>query len=201
MNEIIIIGAGGHAKVIADIVVKTGNILIGFLDDNESTPKKVLGFNYLGEIENCREYINIAEFVIGIGNNRIRQMISEKFDLEYTTLIHPSAQIGLNVKLGIGTVVMANAVLNSNTYIGEHCIVNTGAIIEHDNVIEDFVHISPNAVLGGTVKVGMKTHIGIGATVKNNISICGDCTIGAGGVVVKNITESGTYIGIPTKRM
>jgi len=199
MEKIIIIGAGGHAKVIADIVIKSGNELIGFLDDDKSTNEKILGYDYLGEIENCNKYN--MKFIIGIGDNGVRKMISEKYDLNYITLIHPSAQIGLNVKIGNGTVVMANVVINTETVIGDHCIINTGAVVEHNNFIENFVHISPNVSLGGTVKIGTQTHIGIGAVVKNNIIICKNCVIGSGGVVVKNIEKSGVYIGVPVKRI
>ena len=90
---------------------------------------------------------------------------------------------------------MPNAVINAGAKIGEHCIINTGAIVEHDNILENYVHISVGAKLAGTVHVGRATWIGIGASVSNNLSIC------AGAVVVKDITESGTYIGVPARRM
>lgn len=199
MNRIIIIGCGGHGKVIADIAVKNGYKDISFIDDN--TKGECIGFPIIGtsvEIENFAD--ENTDFIIGIGDNSTRKIIAEKYNVNWVTLIHPSAQIAMSVKFGKGTVVMANAVVNISTTVGEHCIINTGAIVEHDNLIEDFVHISPNAALGGTVRVGVCTHIGIGVVVKNNIDICSDCIIGAGAVVVKNIKESGIYVGVPIRK-
>ncbi len=203
-KKVVIIGAGGHAKVIADIVEKLQDKLLGFLDDKLETGKKVIcDYKVLGKIEKClqlqKQDENI-EFIIAIGNNQVRKEISNKYKLNYYTAIHPSAHIGLEVIIGEGTVVMANACINSSVKIGKHCIINTGAIIEHDNIIENYVHTSPNVALGGTVKIGEDTHIGIGATVKNNIEICNNCVIGAGAVVVKNIEEKGIYVGVPARK-
>ena len=91
--------------------------------------------------------------------------------------------------------------VNPGAVIGEHCIVNTGSIVEHDNQIENYVHISVGAKLAGTVTIGENTWVGIGAVVINNLTVCGDCMIGAGAVVVRNITESGTYVGVPARKM
>lgn len=199
-KQVIIIGANGHGKVIADIVIKSGDIVLGFLDDNKELPNEILGFALLGNLNDIKNYKNKARFIIGIGSNEIRKIIAEKYiDYNWHTAIHPSAQIGLDVNIDIGTVIMANAVVNSSSTIGKHCIINSGAIVEHDNILNDYVHISPNASLGGTVKIDELTHIGIGATVKNNISITSNCIIGAGAVVVKNIKNSGTYMGVPAK--
>jgi len=200
MKKVIIIGASGHAKVIADIVIKSGDKLVGFLDDNIQLPEKVIGYPYLGVISDYAKYADDCNFVIGIGNNSIRKKIADGMNVKWYTAIHPSAQIAIETVIGEGTVVMANAVINTSARIGMHCIINTASVIEHDNVIGDYVHISPNATLCGTVSIGNKTHIGAGVTVKNNISVCQDVIVGAGGVVVKNIDEQGTYIGVPIKR-
>ena len=199
MNRLIIIGAGGQGKVIADNALKNGYTDICFVDDH--TVGEVMGFSVIGTSADIpRLNDGKTDFIIGIGNNTVRKKIAEQFDVNWITLIHPSAQIAVNVSVGKGTVVMAGAVINACATVGDHCIINTRAVIEHDNVIEDYVHISPNAALGGTVRVGEKTHIGIGAMVKNNIEICSGCIIGAGAAVVKNITESGTYVGVPAKK-
>ena len=201
MKKVIIIGASGHAKVIADIVIKNGDELVGFVDDNTELPDKIVGYPYLGVIDRYREYSDSCYFVMGIGTNSIRKRITERMDVNWYSAIHPSAQIAIDTHIGEGTVVMANAVINTSAVIGKHCIINTGSVIEHDNVLGDYVHVSPHASLCGTVFVGDMTHIGAGATVKNNISICADVIVGAGGVVVKDISESGTYIGVPVKRI
>jgi sugar O-acyltransferase (sialic acid O-acetyltransferase NeuD family) len=199
-KRLVIIGAGGHGKVIADIALKNGYVNICFVDDNATGD--VMGFPIIGtSIEIKRLNDGSTDFVIGIGNNATRKLIAEKYDVNFVTLVHPSAQIGVNVSIGKGTVVMAGAVINVCSTVGEHCIINTGAIVEHDNVIEDYAHISPNAALGGTVRVGALSHIGIGVTVKNNTDICGGCVIGAGAVVIRDITESGTYVGVPPRKI
>ncbi len=199
MNRLIIVGAGGHGKVIADNALKNGYTDISFVDDNATD--KCMGFPIIGDCS-VLERLNDerTDFVIGIGKNKTRKFIAEKYDVNWVTLIHPSAQIAANVSVGKGTVVMAGAVINACAEIGEHCIINTCAVIEHDNVIGDYVHISPCAKHGGAVCVGEQTHVGIGATVNNNITICDNCVIGAGAVVVRDIVASGTYIGVPARR-
>ncbi len=204
-KKVVIIGAGGHAKVIADIIEKSGDEIVGFLDDNKEIGTTIIKeYKVIGDLNNrfamavTKENL---EFIIAIGDNKKREEISHSPNLKFYTAIHPSAQIGLDVEIKEGTVVMANVCINSSAKIGKHCIINTGAIIEHDNIIEDFVHISPNVALGGTVKIGESTHVGIGSIVKNNITICKNCTIGAGAVVVKNIIEEGTYVGVPARGM
>lgn len=201
MKSVIIIGASGHGKVVADIIQKSGDKVYGFLDDNTELNNTFLGFPVLGTVDSYKKYEDIAEFVIAIGNAKIRSRISKKLqDVNIYTAIHPSAVISdLDVTIGKGTVIMANAVINSGSKIGEFCIINTGAIVEHDNVIEDYVHVSVGAKLAGTVCVGKYTWIGIGAVVSNNLEICDDCVIRAGAVVVKNIVKSGNYQGVPAK--
>jgi len=200
LKEYIILGACGHAAVIADILHQCGCQIKGFLDDNvKLIGTEVLGSKVLGKIDDCKNYKECL-FIIGIGSNQIRKKIAEAHPLEYGTAIHPSAVIGQQVSIGHGTVIMAGSVINSRTDIGNHCIINTRASVDHDNKLNDFVHVSPGAVLGGKVSVGLETHIGIGSCVRNNISIYSHAVVGAGAVVVKNIEESGVYIGIPAKK-
>lgn len=201
-KEVIIIGASGHGKVIADIVLKSGDRIVGFLDDNSYLSEKFIGFSILGGINNYKKYKQCL-FVIAIGDAVIREKIVNKMKgANWYTAIHPSAIISsIDVEIGMGTVVMANAVINSGTKIGKHCIINTSAVVEHDNYIEDFVHISVGAKLAGTIHVGKNTWIGIGANVSNNLSICENCMIGAGAVIIKNIEKAGTYVGVPVKQI
>ncbi len=207
-KEVVIIGAGGHAKVIADIIKKNGDIVYGFLDDNIEKGTIIANDESLKVIGNLNTRFSLSdthnelEFIIAIGDNKIRKEITEKMsNTKFYTAIHPTAVIGIDVTIGKGTAIMANACINSSTIIGEHCIINTGAIIEHDNILESYTHISPNATLCGTVKVGKCTHIGAGATIRNNISIKDNSIIGIGAVVVKNIEEEGTYVGVPCKKI
>jgi sugar O-acyltransferase (sialic acid O-acetyltransferase NeuD family) len=199
-NKLVIVGCGGHGKVIADIAIKNGYQDISFVDDNEKG--ECIGFPIIGTTEILNSLNDgKTDFVIAVGNNVIRKSISKQYSVNWVTLIHPSAQIGLNTVIGKGTVVMAGAVINACAFIGEHCIINTCAIVEHDNYLNDYVHISPNATLGGTVTVGETTHIGLGALIKNNIEICGGCTIGIGSVVINDIKEKGTYVGVPSRKI
>lgn len=199
MENVIIIGASGHAKVIADIVLLRGHKLIGFLDDNASD--QVFGYPVLGRITDAMQYTGGCSFIIGIGNNQTRKKIAETYKMNWYTAIHPTAVIARDVSIGEGSAVMAGAVINPSVAIGIHCIINTAAVIEHDNNIKDFAHISPHATLCGTVSIGELTHIGAGATVRNNISVCGGCVIGAGAVAARNITVPGTYAGVPAKKI
>ena len=199
-NRLIIIGAGGHGKVIADNALKNGYINIHFVDDHATGT--CMGFPIIGtSAEICNLDDGNTDFIIGVGSNEIRKQIAEKYDVNWVTLIHPSAQIAVNTSIGKGTVVMAGAIINASSTVGEHCIINSGAIVEHDNCVGNYVHISPRAALGGTVRVGDLTHVGIGAVVRNNIQICGESIIGAGAVVVKDIDHCGIYIGVPIKEM
>ncbi|HMM07361.1 MAG TPA: acetyltransferase [Clostridiales bacterium] len=197
-KNVIILGAGGHARVIADIIIKSGETLLGFLDDG--IEGEVMGLPILGKISDLENYED-ASFVIGIGNGKTREQIAEKHSVNWYTAIHPNAVIGCDVTIDEGTVVMAGAVINTGACIGRHCIINTSAVVEHDNIIEGFTHISVGAKLAGMVHIGKRVWVGIGAIVNHNLSICDNCIIGAGAVVIKNVMNPGVYIGIPAGRV
>lgn len=202
MKEIILIGNGGHSKVIKDIIVAQNEYkLVGYLDNkfNGYTEEKGLFYDI---IDNFEQYIHKYYFCIAIGNNAVREKIAKQFDLNdssYPSLIHPSAILGTGVRIGCGTVVMPNATINADSEVGKHGIINTGAIVEHDNRISDFVHISPNAVLAGGVSVGKSTHIAIGAVVLPSINVGSKSIVGAGATVVKDVENEVIVIGTPAK--
>lgn len=201
-EQVIIVGASGHGKVVADIVQLAGDQVVGFLDDNSNLPNLFVGLPVLGRVDKFKNYTS-CKFIIAIGNAAIRKRISEKMkNVQWYTAIHPSAIVSdVEVSIGEGTVVMANAVINAGTKIGKHCIINSSAVVEHDNHIEDFVHVSVGAKLAGNVHVGNSTWIGIGASVSNNLCICENCMIGAGAVVVRSIDEQGIYVGVPSRKI
>ena len=205
-KKVVILGASGHARVIADIISLSNDEIIGFLDDNLELQgkviykdKKVLGTTKEEYINKYKDYY----FIIGIGSNKIRKLISEKYpDLKLYTAIHPSSVIGSDVEIGEGTVIMPGTVINIGTKIGKHCIINTMSSLDHDNVLEDYVHISPGAHLAGTVRIGESTWICSGVTIINNITIADNNIIGAGGTVIKDILDSnGTYVGVPIRKI
>lgn len=205
-KKVVIIGASGHAKVIADIVKSSKDEIVGFLDDNIDIQgnvifedKIVLGTSKKEDIEKYKDNY----FIIGIGSNEVRKLISKKYpSLKWYTAIHPSSIIGSNVEIGEGSVLMAGTVINTGTKVGKHCIINTCSSVDHDNILENYVHISPGTHLAGTVKVMEGTWICAGVTVINNITIAKNNIIGAGATVVRNIeVENSTYIGVPVKKL
>ena len=199
MRRLAIIGASGHGKVVADIARRNGYKEIVFLDDDDNIHEcggyPVIGKSFeAGTID--------ADVIIGIGNAGVRKQMQESItDEKLVTLIHPDAVIAEDVVMGAGTVVMAGAVIHPGTHIGKGCIINTCSSVDHDCTVGDFVHVAVGSHLCGTVNVGAGTWIGAGATVSNNVFICPDCMIGAGAVVIKEIKESGTYVGVPAKRV
>lgn len=200
MSDLIIIGGGGHAKVIIDMAIKCNNNILGFLDDDKSV-SEIFGYKRLGNISDCVKYSDKTKFIIAIGNNMIRKNIFEKYKLNFVTLIHPNAVIGLDVTIGEGTVVMAGATINASAKIGKQSIINTSCVVEHDVVVGDFTMLAPHSTVCGFSKIGNNCWLGAGATVNNVLKICDDVTIGSGGVVVKNIGEPGKYAGIPVSKI
>lgn len=201
MNDLVIIGASGHGKVVADIAVKLGYSNIAFLDDNASL-KKCGEFNVVGGSNDIDKYPT-AEFFVAIGNANVRQKLHRELQSKgfcIVSLIHPAAVVADTVNVGIGTVIMAGAVVNPYVDIGEGCIINTCSSVDHDCNIGKFSHVSVGAHIAGSVNIGDCTWIGAGATVSNNIDIVSDCTVGAGTVVIKSISMPGTYIGVPAKK-
>lgn len=199
MNRLIIIGASGHGKVVADIAVLNGYKNIVFLD-NDPEIKTCAGYPVLGPDSMTSELD--GDVFVAVGNAETRKKLMERDgERSFPVLVHPSAVVAESVEISAGSVIMAGVVINPGAQIGKGCIINTSSSVDHDCQIEDYVHISVGAHLSGTIEVGERTWIGAGATVSNNVNICGGCTIGAGAVVVKDITESGTYVGVPAKKI
>ncbi len=203
-DKLLIIGASGHGKVVADIAIKMNKWRdIHFLDDDESI-KSSMEIKVIGKIADILKYIDYYDFIVGIGNNYIREKIQSELEVmgaSLPVLIHPKAIIGEQVEIGIGSVVMAGAIINCCTRIGKGCIINTGATLDHDNLIEDYVHISPGVHTAGAVHIEKSSWLGIGSIVSNNTKITRNCKIGAGAVVVSDITKPGTYVGVPAKKI
>ncbi|MCI0920625.1 acetyltransferase [Sphingobacterium rhinopitheci] len=191
-------GAGGHAKVVADIAEQSNVIISGAIDENNFNHKLL----DIYPIYNSFENLNIVEtdrFIVAIGNNRLRiNSVEDKLPtVEFITLIHPSAIISPYTKILEGTVLMAGVTINVDAHIGKHCIINTNATVDHDCKIGDYVHISPNASLAGSISVGEGSHIGIGAIIIQGIKIGKWCTIGAGAVIIRDVPDGATVVGNP----
>ncbi len=199
MNRLIIIGASGHGKVVADIAKLNGYTDIVFLD-NDTSIKHCSGFPVLGS-DSLTNSLD-GDLFIAVGNSEIRKKYMTIYsDRNYPVLIHPSAIISDSVSIDEGSVVMAGVIINPDSRIGKGCIINTSSSVDHDCVVEDYSHVSVGAHLCGTVHIGKGAWIGAGATVSNNVDICDSCMIGAGAVVIHNIEDAGTYVGVPAHRM
>lgn len=203
-DKLIIIGVNGHGKVVADIALATGNYReIAFLCNFEKKTE-CMSYPIIGRNDDAVKYIGEADFVVAIGDGKMRTRLMEELSekgASFATLIHPSAVIGSHVEIGAGTVVMPGVVINAESKIGKGCIINTSSSVDHNCLLGDYVHVAVGARLCGMVEVGTMTWIGASAVVINGIHVCSDCIIGAGTVVVKNIKDSGTYIGVPARRM
>lgn len=189
-------GAGGHAKVIADILEACGTTLSGIVDDNPETEE----FMGMKVIHGWRK--GISPVIISIGSNAIRKKVAERLireAVEFGTAIYPKATVSRHAMVGEGSVVMQGSILQSCCRIGRHCIVNTGASVDHDCVIEDYVHIAPHATLCGNVRVGEGTWIGAGAVVIPGVKIGRWSVVGAGAVVCKDIPDGVVAYGTPCR--
>lgn len=209
-RNLLIIGAGGHGRVVADIAKRQGvyNIL-GFMDDNQTGI--INGVPCLGPIDSVESILQdvgtqSVDVVIGIGSNQIRKEVAlriskvlSQYGVSYATVVDPSAVVSSHAQLGHGTVVLPNAVVNANAFVGEHVIINTAATVDHDCCVQDFAHLSPGVHLAGDVWVGEGTHLGIGAVVIPGIRIGCWSIIGAGSVVVRDIPDGVTAYGVPCR--
>jgi sugar O-acyltransferase (sialic acid O-acetyltransferase NeuD family) len=209
MVKIVIIGGGGHAKVVISIVKKLNLYEIdGYVDKIDKG--QLLGIEYLGGDDILPVLFNRDKTryaAIGIGqlkDSSLRRKISQQLiEIGYKLppIISPSAIINEDVEIGDGSVVMDGVIVNPGTIIGRFTILNTKSSIDHDCKIGDFVHIAPGVTLSGGVKVGNNCLIGVGASVIQYKTIVSDCTIGAGAVVTKDCLKAGYYLGVPAKEV
>lgn len=199
MKKLIIVGAGGHGRVAADIAAALNTYNeIAFLDDNPD--KDVSPYKILGGVGDFGRFAQEYDFFVAIGANTLRKAVFARLaraNASIATLVHPSAVIGGNVTVGRGTMVAPGAVLNNGACLGEGVIINTCASVDHDCTVGDYTHISVGAHIAGMVDIGKGNFICAGVTVINNVKICENCIIGAGATVVKDIDRSGLYVGTP----
>lgn len=202
-KKLLIIGAGGHGRVAADVASAMGIYQeISFLDD--AVPDVKPAFPIIGRVEDARSYASEWNFFVAIGNGLDRKKITEKLEKEKATfevLIHPSAILGTDVSIGEGSIVMPGVIVNNHSTIGKSVILNTSCSVDHDCVVGDHCHVAVGAHLCGMVQVGNDVLIGAGAIVINNVSICGNSIIGAGATVIRDIHFPGTYSGVPAKQL
>lgn len=204
MNGVLILGAGGHAKVVADILRCRGTTVLGFLDDDPATWGTArLELPVLGGIATYRERMP-GGLILGIGDIAARVALVERLGTDARTLwcnaIHPHATVARSVRLGRGVAVVARAVVNPDAILGDHSIVNTGATVDHDCAIGEHAHIGPGAHLGGGVHIGRGAFIGIGASVTPGLTIGDGAVVGAGAVVVADVPPHAMVKGVPARQ-
>lgn len=204
MTPLWIIGAGGHAKVVIEAALLSGQYVVaGCLDDRPDVlGTTVLGIPVVGPISEASIVANqVQHAVMAIGSNSARARIVHRLDdwLHWASVVHPRAIVSPTATIGEGTVVCAGAVVQAAAAVGRHAIVNTAASVDHDAVIGDFAHIGPGAHLAGEVVVGTGGFFGIGSTAIPMINIGDWAVVGAGAVVTRDVPDRTTVVGIPAK--
>lgn len=210
MNKLIIIGSGGHAKVLINILqTYTKNEIVGILDANTSLHnKEVLGVKVLGPDEEITNHpANKVQLVNGIGSIDVpkqRKFIFNKFKTmgyQFFSVIHPFSHIAKDAVLGEGVQIMAGSIIQPGCCIGNNVIVNTRVTIDHDCHINEHVHLAPGAILSGNISIGDGSHIGTGAVIVQSITLGKDCLVGAGAVVIRDVPKKSRVAGVPAKTM
>ena len=207
MKKIILIGGGGHSKVIIDIIRSNNEFEIVGITEKSSKLSKVSDIPILGDDSILKELfhkgVEYAFLCIGISKDiYLRNRLYEKIKnigFKIPTLIHRQAIVSPYAKIGQGTCVMAGAIINSHAQIGVNSVINTGSIIEHDCIVGDNTFISPGAILAGNVIVKNNSFIGMGSKIIEGKTIGNNVTIGAGAVVIDDIPDNCTAVGVPAK--
>lgn len=197
MKELIIIGAGGHAKVVIDAVKRAkSHIIRSLVDTTQSSASSFAEWNVDFKMPSTVE--PNCEFIVAIGDNAIRaQLYADLLQTGWApaTIIHPSAIIAENVSIGAGSLLCAGSIIGPDSMLGENCIVNTGASIDHDCTIGDHCHVCPGARLPGACKLGEGVLIGTAATAIPNIVVGDWAVVGAGSVLIKNVESRSKVVG------
>ncbi len=209
-DRVVILGASGHAKVVADIFEEAGGFeILGFLDSSKKRGERFFGYDILGDDGDIPSIIKTykkIKFFIAVGDNWLRKTIFDKVfsicpNISFASAVHPSALIGRGVEMGAGVAVMAGSVINSGSVIGDFSIVNTSAGLDHDTFLGKFASVAPGAVVGGNVRIGDFSALSIGAVVKHGVSIGCHTVIGASALVLSDIGDNVVAYGIPVKEV
>ena len=205
METLVIIGAGGHGRVVADGAQLLGTYgKIVFLDDRYKKAEESGGWLIIGLIDDFPKYLESSDFIVAIGNNAFRAKVNKKLEdanANIVSIIHPSAVVSPNTSIGKGVVICANAAINVGTQIGDGCIINTGATIDHDCKIDSYVHVSPGVNIAGGVNINKLSWLGIGSTVIESLTVAENTQVGAGAVVTQSTQINSLYLGVPARRI
>ena len=206
-KNIVLVGGGGHCKVVISILKKLNNFEIAGIVDNYKSESFVSRIKIIGTDDDLKDIYKsgIHNALITVGStkdNAKRYALSnmaKEIGYEFPVIISPEAIVDESVKIGEGTVIIPGSIINIDSSIGKNCIINTGTIIEHDCIIGNHCHIAPGVHISGAVNIGELSFIGIGTTIIQGITIGENVTIGAGSVVIKDIPDNVIALGNPTK--
>ncbi len=207
-KKIILIGSGGHSKVVMETIICSKNFdIVGIVDPQKAKGEKILGISIIGRDSDLQSYFkrgikNCFITVGSVGNPKARIRLYDlalRIGFSFPNIIHPSAIVSKFVSLGEGNYIAPGVIINADAQIGNNCIINTQAVIEHDCIVGDFVHIAPGAKIGGGVNIGKFSHIGIGSCVLQCLHIGSNTIIGAGSVVLKDVVDNVVAYGNPCK--
>lgn len=202
-NKVILVGYSGHSYVVAETALENGLEIIGYSakEKSDSNPFNLLYSGFEDDINFIGWSIKTS-FLLGIGDNAIRQKIANLIESKgktIKTLIHSTASVSNTVRIGSGTFISRNVSVNAFGHVGKNVILNTGCVVEHECNLADAVHIGPGAVLAGNVIIGERTFVGANAVIKQGVVIGKDVIIGAGSVIIDSIPDGNKVVGNPSR--
>ena len=197
--SVLVLGAGGHAKVLVATLQAMGETVAGCLDDAHSDQtNRVLGVPVVGPLSAIASHDGLA--VIGIGSNAVRRQLVETYPgVRWVSVVHPLAVVHPSASVGVGTVVFAGVVVQPDAFVGRHAILNTHSTVDHDSRVGDFAHLAPGVNLSGGVTVAEGALVGVGAACAPGVRVGAWSVVGAGGVVVRDIPPNVTAVGVPAR--
>jgi sugar O-acyltransferase (sialic acid O-acetyltransferase NeuD family) len=204
-EKVVLVGAGGHCKVLIECLDRNLYEIIGILDNKTKIGSEIIGISVIGDDNDAKLLFGsgVHNAVIAIvGNLKVRKKLLDKYKeigFSFPVIRHPSACISSNAKLGEGVAILSGAHINTGAIVQNFVTINTGAVVEHDVVIGDNSHIAPRVTLLGASRVGNDTMIGAGSVVLQQVIIGNRCTVGAGSIVLKNIKDGKTVYGNPAR--
>lgn len=201
--NIVIFGAGGHAKVVADIILSTKKYNISAFVDDSKKIQSIWNIPVISESDFFEKKIT-NKGLVAIGDNFVREKVANKIknllpNFIFITAIHPTAYVATDTQIKEGTVIMANSTINPSSIVGTHCIINTNSSVDHDCIIHDFASLAPNSCIGGNCEIGKSSAISIGATLFHRIKIGENVIVGGGSVVTKDMRSKTVVYGVPAK--
>jgi acetyltransferase EpsM len=198
-ERIAVIGAGGHASVVASTLVASGHTIAGFFDDDpRRSGTTFCNAPMLGTIADAATSRDFSRAILGVGRNDVRKRLAEELDLDWMSVVHPFAWVDPSASLGVGSVVFAGAIVQANAQVGVHVILNTRASVDHDCVVGDYVHIAV-AHLGGSARADEGAFLALGSVVLPGLRVGAWATVGAGAVVTKDVAPGTIVVGAPAR--